>query len=373
MKPNERLEALLAKAARKLTRRDTVDPENSKCLEYICRHIGNRAPVRLLIACMLAKLDNIRIDPRKPYTAIGGDDCFSGRSYDEKYVTSFVAIHRFPCNSTTAFLTPGFRNFNRTLSTDVTPVGQPKLLYEKLFLLLEAVATGQESATNILTDAFRILLEMRNVRIEQLESLQASLKQKSGPIALSTEMIISLVQQHLACRGSSRLPVLLIAAAYDAVGDRIGETRRPLHSHNAADEQTGAFGDVEILVANEEQVRTVYEMKHKRVTIDDIDRAIQKIARVDEKIDNYLFVTTDEIDRPVAEYASQQYAKMGSTEIAIVDCIGFLRHFLHFFHRKRIDFLNAYQSLVLADPDSSVSVPLKTALLSLRLAAESEA
>ncbi len=114
-------------------------------------------------------------------------------------------------------------------------------------------------------------------------------------------------------------------------------------------------------------------MKHKRVTIDDIDRAIQKIARVDEKIDNYLFVTTDEIDRPVAEYASQQYAKMGSTEIAIVDCIGFLRHFLHFFHRKRIDFLNAYQSLVLADPDSSVSVPLKTALLSLRLAAESEA
>ena len=64
---------------------------------------------------------------------------------------------------------------------------------------------------------------------------------------------------------------------------------------------------------------------------------------------------------------------MGSTEIAIVDCIGFLRHFLHFFHRKRIDFLNAYQSLVLADPDSSVSVPLKSALLSLRLAAESEA
>ena len=57
----------------------------------------------------------------------------------------------------------------------------------------------------------------------------------------------------------------------------------------------------------------------------------------------------------------------------VVDCIGFLIHFLHLFHRNRIDFLNAYQSLVLADADSSVSVPLKTALLSLRLAAESEA
>ena len=56
----------------------------------------------------------------------------------------------------------------------------------------------------------------------------------------------------------------------------------------------------------------------------------------------------------------------------MLDCIGFLRHFLHFFHRVRIEFLNTYQSLVLDEPGSAVSQPLKEAFLTLRQAAESD-
>ena len=48
-----------------------------------------------------------------------------------------------------------------------------------------------------------------------------------------------------------------------------------------------------------------------------------------------------------------------------------IRHSLHLFHRLRIEFLDAYQSLLLAEPDSAVSQPLKEAFLSLRQAAES--
>src|SRR3972149_4254919 len=59
-------------------------------------------------------------------------------------------------------------------------------------------------------------------------------------------------------------------------------------------------------------------------------------------------------------------------EIAILDCTGFLRHFLHLFHRSRIDYLDAYQALVLAEPDSAVSQPLKEAFLALRQAAEAD-
>ena len=58
-------------------------------------------------------------------------------------------------------------------------------------------------------------------------------------------------------------------------------------------------------------------------------------------------------------------------EYVMLDCIGFVRHFLHLFHRLRIEFLDAYQSLLLAEPDSAVSQPLKEAFLSLRQAAES--
>ncbi len=186
-------------------------------------------------------------------------------------------------------------------------------------------------------------------------------------------MIVTLIRQHLACRGSSRLPVLLFAAAYDCVGPKFGEKRKSLHSHNAADQQTGSLGDIEVVLHNDDQVRTAYEMKQKRVTTDDIDRALQKIAAASHRVDNYLFITTDTIDIEVAEYAKSQFAKVGGIEVGIVDCLGFLGHFLHFFHRYRIEFLDIYQKLVLDEPDSAVSVPLKMALLSLRQSAESEA
>ena len=38
----------------------------------------------------------------------------------------------------------------------------------------------------------------------------------------------------------------------------------------------------------------------------------------------------------------------------------------------RVEFLDAYQALVLAEPDSAVSQPLKEAFLALRQAAQSD-
>ena len=129
----------------------------------------------------------------------------------------------------------------------------------------------------------------------------------------------------------------------------------------------GASGDVEITLANENKVVTTYEMKDKAVTIGDIDIAIHKITEGTD-IQNYIFVTTAPIDQTVREYAAKQYRELGGVEIAILDCIGFLRHFLHLFHRLRTDFLDAYQELVLAQPESGVNQAIKEAFLALRKA-----
>ena len=83
-----------------------------------------------------------------------------------------------------------------------------------------------------------------------------------------------------------------------------------------------------------------------------------------------MFVTTDAIDPLVTEYAATIYEKLDGTELAILDCVGFVRHFLHFFHRCRSAYLDAYQNLVLNEPDSSVSQTLKEVFLALRQAAE---
>jgi DNA adenine methylase len=112
-------------------------------------------------------------------------------------------------------------------------------------------------------------------------------------------------------------------------------------------------------------------MKDKRVTIVDIENAIRKIATLEYRVDNYIFITTDIIEDEVNQYAKSVYDKSG-VEIALLDCIGFVRHYLHFFHRYRNKFLDIYQSLILAEPDSSVGQPLKEVFLVLRKAAESD-
>lgn len=116
-------------------------------------------------------------------------------------------------------------------------------------------------------------------------------------------------------------------------------------------------------------------MKLKRVTIDDINCALMKIEeefqQSGSKIDNYIFITTETTDKQVEEYAASIYSKTGGLKVVILDCIGFLRHFLHFFHRCRLEFLEAYQKLVLEEPDSAVNQPLKQAFLALKQVAES--
>lgn len=369
MTPTERLEQTLAVAAVTLSERAMRSADNSLRLGVICRSPQNRACVRLLMACLLAKLDWPESDPRKPYTEIGTPDSFSGRSYDEQYLTRFIQSHRLPCNPTTAFLTPVLRNMNRPLTPDLELLGRPRQLYADTLHLLNEVAEGRESAEDVLADAVRLLVQMRDERLTRLAQLQSEIRAGAEALPLSAEAIHTLIRQHLDCKYSSRLPVLVVAAAYQAAGDQLRERLLPLHAHNAADEQTGAIGDVEVTLENDQRICTVYEMKQKLVTLDDLDRAVQKLAGLSHRIDNYVFITTDRIEPAVTDYAVTLYEATGGTEFAVLDCLGFLRHFLHLFHRCRLAFLDGYQSLLLDQPDSSVGLALKEAFLALRRAA----
>jgi hypothetical protein len=371
MTPEEILQGIQQRAAATLNASVVTDPVIRERVDHVCRCTSNRAGVRLLMSCLLGKLDKPNVDPRKPYTELGGTDSFSGRTYDERYLTPFINEHRLPVNPTTAFLTPTLRNIDHPLTTDRELVGRPRDLYRKTLELLEDVAERRVAADVLFVETVRVLMLLRDEKLARMASLLEALKRIEGALPLSSEAIVTLISQHLACKNASRLPVLVIAAAYEVAGARLSESMLPLNPHNAADLQTGSLGDVEIHLMGEDSVVTAYEMKMKRVTQDDIDTAVAKIARAPDRIHNYLFVTTDAIDPIMAEYAAAFYEKTDGTELAILDCIGFLRHFLHLFHRIRADYLNAYQALVLNEPDSAISQTLKEAFLALRQAAES--
>lgn len=368
-KPDDILSNVLKRASENITQSFIGNTDIRERVEYVCRQMSNRACARLLMACMVATIDRPDVDPRKPYTEIGDNDAFSGRSYDEKYITRFVHDHRLPLNPTTAFLTPAFRNLNRPLTLDLELIGRPRQIYKATPQLLDDVHQKRVSAEDLLTEIVRILLIIREEKEGRIRILLTGLSAEET-LPLSSEEIINLIEQHLRCKNASRLPVLIVAAAYKSVGKKLGERMSPLHRHTAADKQTGSLGDIEVCLESDDHVVTVYEMKMKRVTIDDIDRAVQKVQSANHRIHNYIFITTEAISDDVRSRASQCYEETGGTEVVVLDCIGFLRHFLHFFHRSRIEFLNAYQELVLSEPDSAVSQPLKEVFLALRRAAE---
>jgi hypothetical protein len=162
--------------------------------------------------------------------------------------------------------------------------------------------------------------------------------------------------------------VLIVAAALKIAEKYLKERVKELYAHTAADKQTGSFGDVEITLEDDDHIVTYYEMKLKTVTINDIRAAIEKFQHA-PYLDNYIFITTDVIDEEVRAYANTIYDECG-IEVTVLDCVGFIRHFLHLFHRIRMKFLDEYQQLVLQEPDSAVSQPVKEAFLALRRAAE---
>ena len=347
-------------------------PEITERIEIVSRSTSNGACVRVLLACALAKSFNPELDIRKPYTEIGGSDAFGGRGYDEKFLTSFIIEHKLPCIQTTGFLTPAFRNRNVTLTPDLNMVGRPPLVYKATLQLLTDVYEGKISAEDLLAETIRRLLIMKDEQILIRNSLLADLRSFTGMLPLSSEDIVTLIEQHLKSPNSSRLPVLVVAAAYEAAKDFLGEKILPLEGHNAADKQTQSLGDVHITLIDEDEVVTAYEMKAKRVTQNDLDIAILKINRKkgSRKINNFIIITTEEIDEQVKSYASGLYVQTGGIEFVVLDCLGFLRHFLHLFHRIRLQFLDAYQRLLLEEPDSAVRQTLKDLFLMLRLTAE---
>lgn len=368
--PDEILATTFRLASLNLGQSLVIDRQIRDNAIYVANNLKNRAGVRLVMACLLAKIHRPSVDVRKPYTEIGGADVFSGRTYDERYITPFINQHHLPCNHTTAFLTPALRNRNMTLVKDLNLLGKPPQLYQAVLSLLDDVYSDRVSPDHLLTEIVRLLLLDRDCRQQRIDSLLSSINTTKDSVPLSSEDIVNLIAQHMSLKGTSRLAVLVVAAAYRSIENLFGEKVLALQSHNAADSQTGALGDLEITLLDDNRVVTSYEMKNKRIAREDIDRALQKIVVSEVSIDNYIFITTEPIDTSIQDYAKSLYQTTGGIEFVILDCIGFIRHFLHLFHRSRSRFLEIYQELILAESQSAVSQPVKEAFLAMRQAAD---
>ncbi len=117
--------------------------------------------------------------------------------------------------------------------------------------------------------------------------------------------IVHLFQAHFFykykdSKGASRLPVLALYAIYTVLLEELrryeGKELKPLEAHSAADAQTGAIGDIEIVNSDGSAFEAV-EVKHGLViTTAMVDSAKQKIRG--SQADRYYILTTHHQHEP---------------------------------------------------------------------------
>lgn len=113
-------------------------------------------------------------------------------------------------------------------------------------------------------------------------------------------LIVNLFRQHFfypykASSGASRLPVLALYAIYSVLVEQLdrykGMELKLLEEHSAADSQTGALGDIEVVNTETSQVYEAIEVKHN-IALNDriVSDAAKKI--MNKAVDRYYILTT---------------------------------------------------------------------------------
>lgn len=158
------------------------------------------------------------------------------------------------------------------------------------------------------------------------------------PKTTNIALILSFFSNHFSykyksSKGASRLPVLALYAIYKVMIGELerfkGKELRPLEEHSAADSQTGATGDIEIIDPKTASVFEALEIKHEiQISFGVIQSVQHKI--MDKAIDRYYVLTTHQHCEPNEEL-TRQIAKiqtMYHCQIIVNGVLSTLKYYL---------------------------------------------
>jgi hypothetical protein len=112
---------------------------------------------------------------------------------------------------------------NTMLTKDMNLVGKPPQLYQAVLSLLDDVHRGRVTADTLIAEMVRSLPIYRNEQQQRIEALVATLNTAKNAVPLSSENIVNLIEKHMSLKGTSRLSVLVVAAAYQSTEEFVGE------------------------------------------------------------------------------------------------------------------------------------------------------
>lgn len=245
---NELLENLYKESIAEAANRDKpsveLDRDIAKSLDAILiRPENHKAMIAVVLTSMVYKKLYPEQDVRNHQKEIPGG--YSGRTFDEKFITPFLRDHGFPAMAESGWLT---RSFEHKVPYDFNYTGsiKPASLKIKFLNILNYIqAASPEEEFNML----RYFIQGLIIDRESSNILLAK------PQNLSIINIIELLDNHFHSKyhtsGASRLPVLAIFAIYSCLKNE-GQKRYedkvllPLENHTSADSQSGRIGDIQL-------------------------------------------------------------------------------------------------------------------------------
>lgn len=206
---------------------------------------SSKGVLAVVITGLVYKIHHPRQDVRKHQSSIEGG--YSGRTFDTKNITPFLKSKRFPAMAESGWLT---RSLEQKVSYDSNYPGaiKPKSLKEAFISIYDAMEIFPETCEDMLLYLFQKLILKRDAQNVPIAT----------PHNLSISDISDLLNRHFAHKyttpGASRLPVLAIYGAYQAMISQISRYKKKtllhLAQHNSADTQSGRLGDIDIVDEN---------------------------------------------------------------------------------------------------------------------------
>jgi len=168
---------------------------------------------------------------------------YSGRTFDTQFITPFMKDKKFPSMSETGWLTRSLEQKMPYTMDYAGAIKPPKLKNAFLKILdnLEINASSCEYLSYLLQG----LIIQRNKHNIAL----------ARPTTLPISVILKLLDLHFKSKyqanGASRLPVLAIYAAYQALFPELKRFEEkillPIENHTSSDTRSGRIGDIELV------------------------------------------------------------------------------------------------------------------------------
>jgi DNA (cytosine-5)-methyltransferase 1 len=227
-------------------------------------------------------------DIRNHQTSI--ENGYSGRTFDNKYITPFLKNKKFPAMAESGWLT---RSLEQKVPYDFNFPGaiRPKELKESFLWTIDFIQQSK-NLEKVLDYLLQALIIKRNSQEINLA------KPLNLPIATIIDLLNSHFNSKYVAEGASRLPVLALFAVYQCLIKEVkrfqGKKLLEIESHTSADIRSGRIGDIDVADEKGKSFEAVEVKFGIQITLQLVKDAFEKFKTT--QVTRYYLLSTADID-----------------------------------------------------------------------------